>query len=73
MLTRLAETTQNHRISFLAGFVLQQHFTELFSRQLPHHPFLLQLKERSQNCAGVQAGRFHDVVNMLASSALSNS
>jgi hypothetical protein len=36
----------------------------LFPRQLPHHVFHLQLKQRSQNFGRVQAAGFDDVINM---------
>ena len=53
--------------------LLQQDFAELLARQLPDDAFHLQIKERSQNFGRVQAGAFHDVINVLGSSALSSS
>jgi hypothetical protein len=36
----------------------------LFARQLPDHAFHLQVKKRSQNLARVQAGIFHQFINV---------
>jgi hypothetical protein len=43
---------------------LQQDFAELFAGQLPDDPFHLQVEERSQNFGRVQAGAFHDVIDV---------
>ena len=44
--------------------LLHQNLAELLPGQLPRQPFHFHFKERSQNFAGVQATRFHDVVNV---------
>ena len=46
---------------------------ELLAGQLSNDPFHLQIKKRSQNLGRVQAGSFHDVINLTGSSTLSNS
>ncbi len=43
---------------------LQQDFAELLSRQLPDDAFHLQIKERSQNFGRIQAGAFHNIINV---------
>jgi hypothetical protein len=43
---------------------LQQDFAELLARQLPDDAFHLQIKERSQNFGRIQAGAFHDIINV---------
>jgi hypothetical protein len=43
---------------------LQQDFAELLAWQLPDDTFHLQIKKRSQNFGRVQAGMFHDVINV---------
>jgi hypothetical protein len=43
---------------------LQQDFAELLARQLPDNAFHLQIEERSQNFGRVQAGAFHDVIDV---------
>jgi hypothetical protein len=43
---------------------LQQDFAELLPRQLPDDPLHLQIEKRSENFGRVQAGAFHDVVNV---------
>jgi hypothetical protein len=48
----------------IAYLPLQQDFAELLRRQLPDDAFHLQIKERSQNFGRIQAGAFHNIVNM---------
>ena len=43
---------------------LQQDFAELLARQLPDDTFHLQIKERSQNFGRIQAGAFHNIINV---------
>jgi hypothetical protein len=44
--------------------LLPQDFAELFARQLPDDTLHLQIEERSENFGRVQAGAFHDVINV---------
>ena len=43
---------------------LQEDLRKLLAGQLSYDPFHLQVKKGSQNLRGVQAGSFHDVINM---------
>jgi hypothetical protein len=48
----------------IAYLPLQQDFAELLPRHLPDDAFHLQIKERSQNFGRIQAGAFHNVINI---------
>ncbi len=43
---------------------LQQDFAEWLSRQLPDDALQLQIKKRSQNFGRIQAGAFHNIINV---------
>ena len=43
---------------------LQEDLRKLLAGQLSYDPFHLQVEKRSQNLRRVQAGSFHDVINM---------
>jgi hypothetical protein len=43
---------------------LRQDLAELLSRQLPDDAFHLPIKKRSQNFGRIQAGAFHNIINM---------
>jgi hypothetical protein len=51
---------------------LQHYFAELFSRQLPHKSFHLQIKKRGQHIGGIEPSSLPDVINRPGSSELSN-
>ena len=45
---------------------LQQNLAKRLSRQLPEDAFPLQVKQRSQNFAGIQPSRFYQLIDGLS-------